>query len=1272
MFDRISYESPFSAEGGFFLQFLASGWAEREMHGRLRTGESDVLHRMVARAWSMLERNMPKTKGMPAVFHYWYGPLFRALGYSLRRRSKPAQVRGIGTFDIGYGVKGDGADKALVVLMEPGRNPDADCIGAGLEASRLPAAKALRCALEAEGIRWGILCAGPRMRLMDAGPLEFRAIEADIEALLKRNSPAEWEVFRAVFGREALEDGALEALNEAGRNSAMEMSRSLLHAAETALLALMNGCVASMDSKGRKQLDGAGLERLFGECLFVLYRMIFLLFAESRGMLPLENGVYRSGYSFEHLRDLAESKEGGDGSYFWRSLNVLSGLVSGGVSTSRLRIPAYDGRLFSKNETPILSGTVVRDSFVREAVLALSLSSHGRKGRNPSRFSYSSFGVAQLGSIFEGLLTLEPFATGLDGGDFCGLRSRPGIRKEAGAFYTPEWMTSFVVRKTLEPLVRDRTADEILRIRVLDPSMGSGAFLIQALRFLAEAYGRKLGSAAGVEGEAALMNASEHKRRVAESCLYGVDRMPLAVELAKVSVWLETAEAGKPLNFLDHRLRPGNSLVGASIEKNESGWSEIDFVPHGALKGWPLEDRERLRAAMRINSAEIDDVRSGQQLLFTSAGTSPILEKLLDERRMLGVPDDDLRTVRGKQRIFERIRAAGSGFAALRTLLDSWCSLWFTGNGASGKDPPTTGKFRELAAMLLSPRSCPPVRDTADTARMLAGWAEKELFFHWELEFPEVFEGRNPGFDAVVGNPPWEVLKSKKAEFMRSRGVSSPADPEDESATAWGSAACMPDLDARWEESMRRQKCASRWFRLSGKFPHSADGDLNTYKLFLERSFTLLRKGGRMGVVVPHALAADEGAASLRRMLLEESSLEHIYIFDNRKALFPIHRSFKFALAGLEKGGRTERFATAAGLSSQEDLAKAEPLDVEVADVARRSPETLSIMECASEAAASLLDCIYGRSFLASMRDDSWRLSFRTEVGISADSAVILPVGGRRGLWGGRDWVPLCEGKSLWQFRPWSAPPAHCMERKEALRKTGGAEGFKIAFRRIARGTDERMMAACALPSFIPCETNASVAVVEGGGKDRSELLFSLAVLNSLALEYVMKRRAGSTLNLFHMRQAPLPALDARDPLFDAVAALSARLACNDPVFSGLWKSAFKGAWRKNGLESGGWSESGGWKALCRGWKPDSGLQGTDGFGRDCGDRFKARCELDALVALAYGMDGEMFRRLLADFDPLGRAETRRYGACRTASGCAEAHARLSAAFEARGRGRRR
>jgi hypothetical protein len=613
----------------------------------------------------------------------------------------------------------------------------------------------------------------------------------------------------------------------------------------------------------------------FDEALTLVYRILFLLFAESRELVPCHQPTYRGAYALGTL--CRDALDPGEAVGLWDALAAVTRLSRIGCLTDDLIVRPFNGRLFARSAAPTLERphlsrrsveTADRDRAMQRALVVLA-TRPGRTGRES--IAYRDLGVEQLGAVYERVLDLEEGLEANDGKVPRRSLRHSARRKETGTFYTPQPLAEFVVRRTLAPLVSGLSADAILALRVVDPAMGSGAFLVAACRYLSHAYERALVD----EGRVAETDLDEDaradiRRRISECCLAGVDANPVAVQLARLSLWLATLAHGKPLGFLDHRLRVGNSLIGASPDDLRT----VHLGIRGASVPLPLFDDSPIEGA-----------------LGRVAG--PLFE-LLSRR------DDSVEDVRAKEALWLKLTSdrPSAGAARLRLALSLWCARWFWPHGAGRAEsaPPAPAEMRAAIDALLKGDPTLQAAQLATWTRAASSLASAHRFFHWPVEFADVFYdpvGRPkalPGFDAVIGNPPWEMLRQERDR---------------------------PD-DARSAEP--RRSPLVRFIRQSGLYPSCLRGHVNLYQPFLERALTLTRAGGRVGLVLPWGFAVDDGAAALRERLLARSSVDTIVGLDNAAGMFPIHRGLRFLVLVANPGGPAREIHARFGVRTGREL----------------------------------------------------------------------------------------------------------------------------------------------------------------------------------------------------------------------------------------------------------------------------------------------------------------------------------------------------------------
>jgi hypothetical protein len=946
---------------------------------------------------------------------------------------------------------------------------------------------------------WCVLFDGLRLRIVDASRLYARRyIEFDLDLALDhpRSLAALWQTAGASpMTADPADKTSLHALVAASDRHTTGVCRSLRDGVLAASGDVLRALVANRrwDEKVRLKPDttGAGaipvvsgfsrtvdLQDGFEQALTIVYRMLFLLFAEARALMPLWHPVYRDGYSLEALRDVAERSTRTPG--LWDALRAIARLAHAGCRAGDLRVTAFNGRLFSPTRTPLADRRGLDDEAARRAVMALSTRpTSDRAGRE--RIAYRDLGVEQLGAVYETLLDYEPRADRRT----VTLESGSGIRKATGTFYTPQPIADYLVRRTLGVLVRDAAPERILQLRVVDPAMGSGAFLVAACRYLANAYEVALVRSGGCHGSD--IGEAERvaiRRTVAERCLYGVDLNPMAVQLARLSLWLATLAADRPLSFLDHRLQAGDSLLGAWV---------------GNLRQPP---NARRRAAARQDLP-----------LFTDAAVGDALREALPIRFSLeSTPNDTVEHVRAKERAFAAITAPQAALSRWKRVAHLWCAAWF-----AGRDAPAAA-FGSLSDVILTGRGALPSKTADAYLDAVDAIAATRRFFHWELEFPEVFfdghGNRLPagGFDAVLGNPPWDMIRA----------------------------------DAGGAEARARARLDTapiiRFTRDAGIYTAQSDGHANRYQLFVERAIALTKPGGRFGLVLPSGLATDHGSAPLRRMLTSRCDVDAMVGIDNRRNVFPIHRSVRFLLVTATRDSSTRRIACRLGLDDPAELESVgdEPADSSPWFPVRLTPELLERISGPGLAVPHLRDATdlkiveRAAALFPPLGDAAgWSARFGRELNASDDRSSIRAA---------RSGLPVVEGKHLEPFRAALDSVRHRISAADARRllRSDRHEHPRLAYRDVASATNRLTLIAAVLPA--QCASTHTVFCLRTPLPSRSHH-FLCGLFNSLVVNYLVRLRVTTHVTTGTVERLPIPTAETAPAAYREIGSLARLLA---------------------------------------------------------------------------------------------------------------------------------
>lgn len=759
--------------------------------------------------------------------------------------------------------------------------------------------------------QWGLVTNGKTIRLLrDAATLTRPSyLDIDMADLLSGQRYAEfayaWRLLHASrAGLQATSDSQAhapvvwEAWREAGQEEGTRVRNGLRLGVTQALLTFGNGFLQhSANDALRLALQNGELtkEAYFAQLLRLIYRLIFVFSIEERGLLKDANGqtnaAYTQGYALARLRDMALRRRARNRfDDLWQSMRIVfKGLNHG---EPRLGLPALGG-LFSTSQCPALDVAELSNAHLLATMQSMRWTAQA--GGSLAPIDYRNMGVEELGSVYESLLELVP-EVDLPARTFgfVGLTSEGSTagneRKLTGSYYTPDSLVQELIQSALVPVIDQRIAaqpdnpvDALLSIKVCDPACGSGHFLLAAARKLAERLAA-LRSDDGVVTPAAYRHAL---REVIARCIYGVDRNPMAIELARTALWLEGFEEGRPLSFLDHHLQVGDALLGLTdLKALENG------IASDAFKQLTDDDKEVCKNLSKINTAALRQIQrerdSGQlSLKFTNQGGLELLrviESMASETpEQLTAKEEAYRQFLQQSHNTNLARAADLFVAAYllpKTL-------------ATELQVPTT-------ATLINEFGLEEKDEAHHLQVMAAIQACKEAYvFHWPLAFPQVFA--SGGFDCLLGNPPWEMLQLDPQEFFATRA------PEIANAQHMAARDKMiellrlnnPVLHTAYKGAVRRTEASQAFIHISGRFPTSGFGRLNLAYLFAELFLDLKRSAGRSGVVVPSGIATDSFSQHLFNKIAD-GNLVSFFDFENSAAIFPgVHRSYKFCLLTL-------------------------------------------------------------------------------------------------------------------------------------------------------------------------------------------------------------------------------------------------------------------------------------------------------------------------------------------------------------------------------------
>jgi hypothetical protein len=1045
-------------------------------------------------------------------------------------------------------------------------------------AQRSPHAIAQELLNRSDGYLWGFVSNGRQLRLLrDNAALTRQAfVEFDLEAMFDSGEYADFAVLWLVCHESRLEGDPPEkcVLERWSAEAARTGARALDHlrnGVEAAIAELGGGFLAHRDNGAlRAALRVGELDKrdYYRELLRLVYRLLFVLVAEARDLLinpaadPTGAARYRDWYSLSRLTGLAETSRGGPHPDLWRQLRVVFAALGSPTGAPALGLPGLGSFLWSDRATPHLEDAELANAALLAAIRALTwLRDEKEKVVRP--VDYRNLGSEELGSVYESLLELHPSLDPVTG-EFELLTAAGNERKTTGSYYTPSSLISELLDSALEPVLDDRLKEAgadpaareaaLLSVTVLDPACGSGHFLIAAAQRIAH----RLASVRSGEDAPSPEDTRAALRDVVGRCVYGVDVNEMAVELCKVSLWMEAVEPGKPLSFLDSKIVHGNSLLGTTPRLLAAGIPDEAFKPIGD------DDKKTVTELRKTNKRQREAARSGQKVFDVGPSVgelqAPIRQALA---RIEALPADTPDQVVEKERRFQEFQHAQAAVRA-RLAADTWCAAFVAPRlpGAPAFTHATVRRIIEGHA--LEPELMQTIENLKDQYK----------FLHFHLAFPQIFhvpneldaDGDGPGwdggFDVVLGNPPWEKVKLSEKEFfaLRAPEIAALAGAKRKAAIA-ALADSTQDLWADFHTASRQAESESHFLRQSGRYPLCGLGDVNTYAVFAENMRDAIDPRGRVGVIVPTGIAMDDTTKTFFRTLVDGRSLVCLYDFKNHDRLFYDvgHRRFHFCLLVMAK---TEvglaRFAFYAHNAS--DVRDPDFTFVLTAeDLALINPTTRTAPIFRSRRDAELTKDIYRRCpvFMGDGEDgnlwgvEMWNMFhptndshlFRTAAELEAQSATLL---GNTWIRGEKRWLPLYEAKMFHHFtHRWGdyamkpsgsestilpfisddqlASPSYVVQPRywvaeEDVRNAmrDRTASWRVGFRDICRNADERTMISAVLPAA--AYGNHPLLHVS----DPRSALLLVAMLSSLVQDYCARQKVGGThMTFFTLRQLP-------------------------------------------------------------------------------------------------------------------------------------------------------
>jgi hypothetical protein len=871
---------------------------------------------------------------------------------------------------------------------------------------------------------WGLVFSGDRVRLMrDNASLTRPAwIEADLGAIFRDEMFADfaalWLLIHASrFGAEgaAASDCALERWREAGMRAGTSARERLRVNVEEALMALGQGILdANPAIRERLDTNQLTMPHLFEQMLRVVYRLIFLGVAEDRDLLhppatpKAVRDLYSNNYGFAWARDRSTRRNAHDHHHdAWEGVKVTFRALERGEKL--LGLPALGG-LFDRALTPDLDAAQIPNRALLAAAFKLGwLIEDGRR----VRINWRDMATEELGSVYEGLLELV--ATREDEGrtfTFAGgAEARGNARKTSGSYYTPDSLVQCLLDSALDPVLEraeaEGGANAILDLNVIDPACGSGHFLLGAARRMATRVAQ-LRNPDAPDYNAAM-------RDVVRNCVHGVDRNPMAIELAKVALWIESVEPGKPLGFLDANIQCGDSLLGVfDLKALDEG------IPDDAYKPLTGDDKETAKYFAKRNK----DEKKGQGTLdfIGGGGTLPPAKLAATMGDLRHLPEDSMAQIAEKRRRFAAWEADPKRYAT-KVACDLYIAAFLLPKkggvpaNANSVTVPTTSHLRQR---LGGEQIYGPLEAAAVVA---AGFARA---FHWPLAFPEVMIGRG-GFDVVLGNPPWEKFTILEREFFATLPeIAEESNAAKRKRLIAEAFAQHPILKDTWDEKQAVVAAFASFARSSGRFPLSAVGELNLYPLFAELSLHAINSRGKSGLILKSMMFTASTWKDLTDNLITSGRLESVFDFKNWEMLFSsVGYHERYSVATFDAAGSKHLLKIAVGLTNPTAISEqGSVIEIDRLLPRKLNPDSGTLPQC--EGAEDLRILSRVASQYPTLGNSSWSARYTSGLHMTGDALELrdletleaegFKLQGARLVGEATSFVPVYEGKLIHQY----------------------------------------------------------------------------------------------------------------------------------------------------------------------------------------------------------------------------------------------------------------
>lgn len=1168
---------------------------------------------------------------------------------------------------------------------------------------------------------YGIVTNGQVLRLIrNTGQLvKLTYIEFDIRRMVEEDHYAEFcQLFRLMHTSRFTHSGDDACIMEQWFNRSIESGNRIR-------AGLSDAVQKAMEILGRSVVCGKGVgnevfrqavingeanaQTLNKELIHFIYRLLFLFIIEDRNLVynikapDTDNDydqkvrcqdIYKKYYAVSRLRGLSELPYLRNERYcdLWEGLMDSFRLFEDETFGAPLFIKPLGGVLFASETLHYLRQCQITNEQLLAAFSCLN--EFRDEKQNRVKINYSSLDVEEFGSVYEGILEMRAiimqgtsvsewnftFGAGLD-------------RKSSSSYYTRPDLVQSLIRTTLEPVIKERMAKcqtteekirSLLSMKVCDAASGSGHIILAMARTLAW-YICTLRTG---EDNPASLDYREALREVIQKCIYAVDYNPDAVELCKVVLWIEGYCAGKPLSFLDHHIRCGNSVVGVTNLD-----VLLDGVPKEAFTADKKETKKRIIELNKQALKDVDLVRSGKSIgLSVTLFSQDIAIQNIDSeqiglagkvREINAMPEDTLSQELAKQSQWEELMASPRVECLRRA-----CNIYTYSFYKQFHATDLTSVF-DSETETFTPFNIPYTRTVYNalqeikyldyTAEEMEGLqvlpdsfkqevnevAQTYRFFHWCVEFPEVFADGG-GFDVMCGNPPWDKIKVEdKKWFERNSRI----DIVNAGTTAQRKQAIAnlpitnPELYEAYLLALAKAEAMSRYVRFSDRFPMTATGDIDLYPLFAEHCYNCTREA--WGLVLPTGIAVNDSNKAFFSKLIDENRLISLYDFENKEGLFDIHRMFKFCL--LTVGQKQDKPREVSGgfyLTRLDHLLDPTRIyKLKTTDFKLLNPNTQTCPVFRTSRDAMLTTKIYRRCTVLIndiTEKNPWNVKFARMFDMSNDSYLFrtysqlinegAELKGNRFLLNNQIYVPLYEGKMIWLYNhhyadwptegerpntvptptleqlanpydtpmPWYWVPQEEVDNRLIKTDKDGniiwewPHKWFIGYRCIARSVDLRTFILSPIPDACGVGHSATLLFVERGTMPGALLL---GMMSSLVFDYAIRQKVGGiNMSTFFVKQFPV---------------LTPEQITSSGYERGIVERVTRLCWFNHDLD--------GWMEELREECPAEYDLPEEPVIWDEGQRAVWQAELDAIFAHLYGLTTEDLRYILDPEDVCGK-----------------------------------